>query len=113
MSLTEAQSTAVRDLTEVWPDRKIVIIGATALGFYFDMRWRKTSDVDLVLAVELDQFPGPLLAQNGWRQHPQKDHEFESPLGVKLDLLPAGPTLISAGEIRWPRGHRRKHTHSA
>lgn len=106
MSLTETQIAAILELTQVWPDRKIVIIGATALGFYFDMQWRKTSDVDLVLAVELDEFPGPLLTQNGWHQHPQKDHEFESPLGAKLDLLPAGPTLIGAGEIRWPRGHR-------
>ena len=46
VSLTATQSTAVREVTEVWPGRKIVIIGATALGFYFDMRWRKTSDVD-------------------------------------------------------------------
>ncbi|HEY6726531.1 MAG TPA: hypothetical protein VI197_20995 [Polyangiaceae bacterium] len=106
MSLTETQVAAARELTRAWPNRKIVVIGATALGFYFDMRWRKTADVDLALAIELDEFPGPLLAQYGWLQHPQRAHEFESPLGAKVDLLPAGPTLITAKELRWPRGHR-------
>jgi len=97
--------TAVRELAQAWPDRKLVIIGATALGFYLDMQWRKTADVDLAIAIELDEFPGPL-EQYGWQQHPRRDHEFASPLGAKVDLLPAGPTLIAAGEIRWPRGHR-------
>ena len=45
MSLAETQVAAVRDLSQAWPNRKIVVIGATALGFYFDMRWRKTADV--------------------------------------------------------------------
>ena len=60
MSLTETQVTAVRELAQAWPDRKLVIIGATALGFYLDMQWRKTADVDLAIAIELDEFPGPL-----------------------------------------------------
>jgi hypothetical protein len=33
------------------------IIGATALGFYYDMHWRKTADGDLVVAVEIDESP--------------------------------------------------------
>lgn len=106
MSLTETQVAAVRDLSQAWPNRKVVIIGATALGFYFDMQWRKTADVDLALAIDLDEFPGPLVAQYRWRQHPHKDHEFESPLGAKVDLVPAGTSLVTAGEIRWPRGRR-------
>ncbi len=32
----------------------MVIIGATALGFYLDMTWRKTADVDLLVALDLD-----------------------------------------------------------
>ncbi len=39
MSLTAAQVAALRDLDEQWPEAKRVIIGATALGFYYDMRW--------------------------------------------------------------------------
>ena len=43
MSLTPAQIAALRELGEVWPGRDMVIIGATALGFYYDMGWRRTA----------------------------------------------------------------------
>lgn len=47
MSLTLEQISALRDLESTWPGVDAVVIGATALGFYFDMRWRQTFDVDL------------------------------------------------------------------
>ena len=43
MSLTPAQIAALRELGEVWPGRDMVIIGATALGFYYDMLRRGPS----------------------------------------------------------------------
>jgi predicted nucleotidyltransferase len=81
-----------------------VIIGATALGFYIEMQWRKTSDVDLVVAIERDDFPGALVDREGWRQTANKEHEFTSPRGAKIDILPAGEALIAAGRITWQSG---------
>jgi predicted nucleotidyltransferase len=104
VSLTPAQISALRELGEVWPGRDVVIIGATALGFYYDMEWRKTADVDLVVAVEIDEFPGRLAERPGWDQHPDKQHEFQSPHGVRLDILPAGEKLLRKGTIVWSRG---------
>jgi len=105
VSLTPGQISALRDLEEVWPERAIVIIGATALGFYHDMTWRKTADVDIVVAVEIDEFPGQLVERPGWTRHPSLQHRFESPRGVKLDILPAGDALLKIGTIDWDSGH--------
>ena len=44
---------------------------------------------DLVVAVELDEFPGGLAARDGWEQHPKREYEFRAPADVKLDILPA------------------------
>jgi predicted nucleotidyltransferase len=104
VSLTPGQISALRELGEVWPGRDVVIIGATALGFYYDMAWRKTADVDLVVAVEIDEFPGRLAERPGWTQHPDKEHEFQSPQGVRLDILPAGEGLLRKGTIVWGSG---------
>ena len=38
----------------------------------------------------------------GWKRNPKKEHEWLSPAEVKVDILPAGPTLLEAGEIVWP-----------
>ncbi len=82
----------------------MVIIGATALGFYVEMRWRQTFDVDLVLAVGVDDLQ-EIAQRPGWRQDPRRQHEFRSPQGVKMDILPATATLIQRGNIVWPSGH--------
>ncbi len=71
-NITSSQVAALRELEEVWPNTKVVIIGATALGFYYDMKWRKTIDVDLALTLELEDFPGTLLGRPGWKQHPKQ-----------------------------------------
>jgi predicted nucleotidyltransferase len=105
VTLTPAQIAALRELEQVFVDRSIVIIGATALGFYYDMAWRKTADLDLLVAVELDQFPGGLAEREGWEQRGNKEHEFLAPNSVKLDVLPAGPDILEQGEITWDCGH--------
>lgn len=103
MSLVESQLTALREIEQLWPDAEIVIIGATALGFYFDMSWRHTADVDLAVALTLDALPD-LASRPGWSQHSKREHEFTSPTGAKLDLIPAGPQLLQAGQLRWRNG---------
>jgi hypothetical protein len=38
--LSSAEVDAVRDLATIWPPRSFVIVGAGALGFYYEMTWR-------------------------------------------------------------------------
>ena len=63
MSITRAQAEALQSLRQVWPTTNTVMIGASALGFYYEMMWRQTQDIDLVVALELDEFPGVLAEQ--------------------------------------------------
>ena len=104
MSLTPSQIEALRDLQRTLDSVQMVIIGATALGFYGGRPWRNTADVDLVVALEPEDFPGPLRNSPGWTSHPTKPHEFRSPSGSKIDLIPAGQSLLQAGRLVWQRG---------
>ena len=103
MSLILSQVDALREIDQVWPGVGVVIIGATALGFYFDMRWRQTSDVDLVVALELDDL-SDLERRSGWIRHRRREHEFVAPGGAKVDVLPVGKQSPSAGHIEWGNG---------
>src|SRR4051812_40182941 len=103
MSLVESQLAAIREIQQLWPEAKVVIIGATALGFYFDMSWRQTADVDLVVALTQDALPD-LSGRHGWSRHPKREHEFTSPGGARLDVIPAGPELLQAGRLQWRNG---------
>ena len=75
MSLTPSQLEAVRDLQQTFDSVPMVIIGAAALAFYGGRPWRHTADVNLVVALELEDFPGALLDSPGWTSHPTKPHE--------------------------------------
>src|ERR1700737_870431 len=35
-------------------------------------------------------------------RNPRQEHERLSPIGIKGDVLPAGPSLLAAGEVVWP-----------
>ena len=70
------------------------------------MSHRKTDDLDLVVAVPLEDFPGPMKSLPGWRSHPKKEHCFFSPDGQQVDLVPAGAALVAQGYVEWPSGAR-------
>ena len=57
MTLTASQARAVAQVSDQCQGYRTVIVGASALGFYYDMTWRKTADVDLAIALEIDDFP--------------------------------------------------------
>ena len=104
MTLTPGQLAALREIQAFWPESTAVIIGATALGFYIDMRWRYTADVDLVVAIDIGDLQR-LAARPGWQQDATKEHAFRTPDGTHVDILPASAALLAAGSITWPSGH--------
>ncbi len=83
----------------------MILIGATALRLQRDLP-RFTKDLDLVLALEIEDYPGELAQSEDWRQHPLKPHEWHHKGRVPCDLLPAGATLIAQGHIQWPNDFR-------
>jgi predicted nucleotidyltransferase len=82
----------------------LVIIGATALLLSIGDICRYTRDVDLTVALDLDEFAKltDWLRATGWKQAPEVEHRWTAPHYTIVDLLPAGPTLRRNGSIEWP-----------
>ena len=96
--LAHLQSVAEQFATEV------VIIGAVALLCFVDLK-RFTSDIDLVVALDLKDFAAfsSELKTQGWTQERHREHRWHGPNGSLIDLIPAGPILRAARQIIWPK----------
>lgn len=102
--LTAAQIDALRSIQATWPDTPIVLVGAVALGHYIAMR--VSDDMDLAVAVDLDDFPGGLASQPEWQADPRVEHRFNFREELPVDVLPAGASALAQGHIDWPSGAR-------
>lgn len=82
---------------------EVTIIGAAALLCFVDLE-RFTRDVDLVLALDLEDFAtfSAELKTRGWTQEPGREQRWRGPSGSSIDLMPAGPNLRAAKRIVWP-----------
>lgn len=105
MGLSPDELLALGTVKRIWPDRPIVLIGASALQFHGDFT-RNSKDIDITITVELEEFPGALAQQPGWTSPKDRPHAWRSPQGVLIDVLPAGPSLLERGYIDWPDGKR-------
>lgn len=105
-SFSAAQIEALRTVSRLWPDTDWCLVGASALGCHLDMRWRKTGDLDLILAVNRPGLLAGLGTQAGWTRHRTKEHEWYGPGPVQVDIVPAGPELIASGQVTWESGHQ-------
>lgn len=81
----------------------MALIGASALALHTGLSWRATNDIDIVVGVGLDQYPGGLADRAGWSREREGEHAWRSPEGVKVDIVPAGPELLKRGKLTWPR----------
>lgn len=81
----------------------IAIIGAAALLCFVDIG-RFTRDIDLVVALDLEDFTAfaDELRTRGWTQDTRNEHRWRGPSGSIIDLLPAGPGLRDAKRLIWP-----------
>jgi predicted nucleotidyltransferase len=82
----------------------LVLIGAMSLLVSMADIGRFTRDVDLTVALDIDEFAGlaDRLAAAGWTRNPRLEHRWIARHQTMVDLLPAGPSLRSAGSIQWP-----------
>ena len=86
-------------------DAELVIIGAIAYQIHFPEDARHTSDIDLAVALDLDDFEDltERLGQAGWTQTESREHRWRAAYGTLLDLIPAGEGLRRAKQIIWPK----------
>ncbi len=105
MSLDPICLEALKALRRLWPDCRCVLVGATALDVWLGLRWRKTEDLDLVLELTPEELSGGMATLSGWSR--QSEQRWRSPDGVLVDLIPADPDVIAAGELVWPDSEAR------
>lgn len=95
----------MKELSALWlPDVPFVLVGASAINCYLPNP-RGTQDMDVTLAVALEDLPAGLDRLPGWKRHPVLEHEWHGPGNVQVDLIPAGAALLARGSVAWPSGH--------
>ncbi|MGH2395844.1 MAG: hypothetical protein ACRDFW_02425 [bacterium] len=82
----------------------VVVVGAVAYGAWLEDPWRSTSDVDVAVALDLDDLQElkSRLTTAGFERDPQQEHRWYAPNHVPVDFILAGPKLRESKEIRWP-----------
>lgn len=103
---TEQQVADLKELYDVAGqfEAEAAIIGASAIQCFVGLG-RFTQDIDLVVALDLEdfeRFAGVLKARH-WRQEPNREHRWHGANGSLIDLIPAGPKLLAAGQVVWPK----------
>jgi predicted nucleotidyltransferase len=104
--LRAEQVVALRSLVDIWPDTSICLVGAGALQCHYESFWRQTEDLDITIAAGTDDVQR-LSGHSDWRRDPKIEQRWYAPGGVKVDLIPAGPALLEAGEVVWPESDFR------
>jgi predicted nucleotidyltransferase len=106
-TFSESQIQDLRDLQDAARDlgAEAVIIGAMAYRLFIEDAGRQTLDIDLAIALDLDEFKRleEALASLGWRQQKVQEQRWMTLRGNRLDLLPAGPSLRKEGRLVWPQ----------
>jgi len=99
-ALSPAHIDALRTVRAAFPEAKIALIGATALGLHLEMTWRASLDLDLAIAVAISEIDASKIP--GWQRHPHRRHRWQTPTGVLLDIIPAPPEALASRELVWP-----------
>lgn len=105
-AFTRDQAGALRQLANVYKSTRFCLIGASALACQIELP-RKTGDLDVSVSASLDELAAAMTGLRDWKRHPSREQEWLSPRGIKVDVLPAGPALLAAGEIVWPESGAR------
>jgi predicted nucleotidyltransferase len=88
----------------------LVIIGAVAFQVHFPGESRHTADIDLAVALDLNEFAEleKSLKADGWARTANREHRWKSTRETLLDLIPAGDKLRRAKEITWPDSKNKR-----
>ncbi len=104
--LTPGQVADLTEITRVCAElgADLVVIGSTSLLLLVGDLRRFTRDIDLTVALELDEFESlaSRLSAIGWKSERKLEHRWMAPHQTTIDLLPAGAGLRRRGSITWP-----------
>lgn len=108
--LRASQIDDLRELQTICQQRgaDVVIIGAVAFRIFVEDADRETRDIDLAVAVDLEDLAAfyQLLGGLGWQRDSRNEQRWQTRRGSWIDLLPAGPRLRAQRKLVWPEsGH--------
>jgi predicted nucleotidyltransferase len=109
--LLPEQAEALRQLQDVCRELgvDVVVVGAIGLRTWLRDEHHMTADLDVAIALELDDFE-PLtarLAALDWHRDPRWEPRWHASLGARVDLLPVGARARREKQIVWPRAETR------
>jgi len=83
----------------------VVIIGSMAYRLFIDDVARETADIDLAVAVDLEDPSASyrMLESLKWQRSERLEQRWQTARRVWVDSLPAGPALRARGTMEWPR----------
>jgi|SRR5215467_463865 len=106
IELSPAQIEDLTELVAICQELRtdVVIIGAVAYNVFIEDVDRHTGDVDVAVALDLEDFVEmqDTLKARGWTQRPQREHRWYGPRGAVVDITPAGPRIRAQGHLVWP-----------
>jgi predicted nucleotidyltransferase len=104
--LSPEQAAAIAQLQKICDSlhAEIVVIGAMAYLSWIEDHHRHTLDIDVAVAVDLDDYHrlARLLHTAGWEQEVKREHRWTAPEGTRVDIIPAGPALRARKVLDWP-----------
>lgn len=90
-------------VAKAFADRAIVVIGAAALRWHYPT-FRGTLDLDLCVAIDLDEHGRADGLPPQWTRQRGVPHRWRTTDGQLLDILPAADELLDDGRVEWPDG---------
>jgi predicted nucleotidyltransferase len=111
IELSAAQTRDLIGLSEICArlSTEVVVIGAVAYATFIEDSHRHTNDIDVAVALDLDDFREmqKMLEERHWTQRKEREHRWYGPHGGIVDILPAGPRIRAEQQIIWPISQMR------
>ena len=109
-----SQIAALGAVARAWPSTPFALIGASALSHHIALSWRQTQDLDLTIAVDLEDLPAStaklrvasapaiaVLKMTAWLDRPaDRERDF-------ADLAHLFDEYLDGGVARWRCSFRR------
>jgi len=105
--LSESHLGTFRDLAKLGSSVDLSLIGALALACALPRFRRQTNDVDITIALPLDEANAALARLPGWIRTGRAEYEWRSASGTLVHAIPVDASSRKQGFLVWPSTGRR------
>lgn len=105
--LSQGHLRTFRDLAQLGSPFDLSLIGALALACALPRFRRQTNDIDLTIALPLEQANAAMAQLPGWTQTGRAEYEWRSAGGNLVHAIPVDSLSLERGFLVWPNSGRR------